>query len=145
MSTLVKEKRVMPVGRQIYLLKVVSGIAWIVAGISHCFDSLFFDIVQFVAMSLCVCVLFWVQFSKKEKMDEMAEQDLMKAQSITMQIMHICLCIVACGVIIFEAISRNAGFHMNVEWTTVLYAGLFLYMGIEDLLTGVLFKRNEEE
>ena len=137
MSTLVKEKRVMPVGRQIYLLKVISGIAWIVAGISYCFDSLFFDIVQIIAMSLNVCILFWVQFSKKEKMDEMADQDLMKAQSITMQIMHICLCIVACGVIIFG--------DKNIEWNTIIFAGLFIYMGIEELLTGVLFKRNEEE
>ena len=72
MSTLVNEKKVMPVGRQIYLLKVVSGIAWIIAGISQCLDGLFFDIVQIVAMSLSLCILFLVQFSKKEKMDEMA-------------------------------------------------------------------------
>lgn len=145
MSTLVKEKMVMPVGRQIQLLKVVSGIAWIITGISQCFDGLLFDIVQLVAMSLCVCILFWVQFSKKEKMDEMAEQDLMKAQSKTLQIMHICLCLVACGVIICGAIMRNANLHVNVEWTTILCAGLFVYMGVEDLLTGVLFNRYEEE
>ena len=74
-------KKELSVRRQIYLLKVVSGIAWIIAGLCMFLDNKFFLTVRIIAMLLSIGIMIWVHFAKKEAMDEMADFELMRAGS----------------------------------------------------------------
>ncbi len=138
-------KKELSVRRQIYLLKVVSGIAWIIAGVCMFLDNKFFLTVRIIAMLLSIGIMIWVHFAKKEAMDEMADFELMRAESNVLKLLHMGFCLVACVLIIFDWPGWEAHVQTEMELHEILCAGIFVYLGIGDFITGILFRHYEEE
>ena len=133
-------KKPMSCAEQIRLLKVVSGIAWIVVGIFGCFENTICLIIQILALLLCAINIIRVSAAKKENSDEMAEENLCKAKAKTLDIMHGVFCVIAIAAIFI--LGRNT---ITLDWAKVIPATFFIVLGIEELIVGVVFRKLEDE
>lgn len=129
------------VTNQMNLLYLITGASWILAGIFSLFDNLPCTILKCIALICSIISLVKVVVSEKEMLDEMAEQNLNAAKARTLTYMRIILCL---AFIILKLLSINDMFD-QIEWGAILLPSFFIYLGIENLLTGTFFKFFEEE
>lgn len=67
--------------KQIFIQKIVCGLAWMVTGVSMVFDSMASKIVGCVALAIIIAVMSYVRFAKKEQEDEMAKNHMNLAKA----------------------------------------------------------------
>lgn len=134
-------KKTLSIKEQMLLLKTVSGIAWIVAGVFGYFDNAVCTLIVAAAMIVAVFCLIRVMAAQKELSDEMSDQHYAMAQSDAMNKLHWILCIAAILLILADVIPLQ----LNLNWREVLISLFFIIIGLTNLLTGFTFKRLEEE
>lgn len=136
-----KEKRVLSVTNQIKFMYTINGISWIATGILSFFDNIPCKALRCISLLVSVIVLGKVIFSEREMTDEMAERNLNDAKAKALSYLHIALGMIALLALIFTEFNLS----MNISWGRIITGVFFLLIGIENLLTGVLFQRLEEE
>ena len=133
-------KKSMSFAEQIRLLKVISGVAWIVVGISGCFENIICSIIQVLALLVCITNIVRVSVAKKENSDEMADENLCKAKAKTLDMMHGIFCVIAIAAMFI--LGRNT---ITLDWSEVIPAAFFILLGVEELSVGVAFRKLEDE
>ena len=133
-------KKSMSYAEQIRMLKVVSGIAWIVVGIFGCFENVVCSIIQILALLVCIINIVRVSVAKKENSDEMADENLCKAKAKTLDIMHGIFCVIAIAAMFI--FGRNT---ITLDWTKAIPAVFFIVLGVAELSVGVAFRKLEDE
>ena len=79
-------------------------------------------------------------FGKWEKADEMAQENINRAKACTLEYMELVCCIFT-----VIAMTLFAGIDLPVSLSTFLSSVCFVFVGCSKLLTGILYKRYEEE
>ncbi len=132
--------KVMSVKTQIKYLKTLNGIAWIITGISELFDNIPCIILTIVSLLCSIFLFLKVQLSEKEISDEMASRNLADARAMTLMQMHIGFCVASVFLIFFVEFPIAH----QIDWSRFIVPAIFIILGIEDLLTGLYFKKLEE-
>lgn len=132
--------KVMSVKKQIKYLKTLNGIAWVVTGIFELFDNIPCIILTIISLSCSTFLLLKVQLSEKENQDEMASRNLSDAKAMTLMQMHIIFCVASVFLIVFVKFPIAH----QIDWSRFIVPAFFIILGIEDLLTGMYFKKLEE-
>ena len=133
-------KKVMSIQNQIKYLKTLNGIAWICAGIFKVFDNIPCMALTIVSFGCSVFMLLKVELSEKENEDEMAIRDLNDAKSMTLTQLHVIICVAS----VFFLFFVKSSLAQQINWSRLIVPAIFITLGIEDLLTGIHFKRLEE-
>lgn len=133
-------KRSMSFAEQIKLLKVVTGILWIVAGICSCFDNTVCSAIQMAACILGIIIIVGISVAKKEKSDEMADENLCKAKAKILDITHLSSCIIAIVAILIQGNTT-----ITLDWSKAIPTAVFIILGIEELSVGIAFRKLEAE
>lgn len=132
-------KKEMSCAEQIRLLNTVGGVAWIVVGVSNCFENTAFLIVRILGLLVCIASIVRVSVAQKENADEMAEENLCKAKAKTLDTMHGLFCVIAIAAMF--VLGRGA---VALDWAKVIPAVFFIVLGVERLLVGVNFRKLED-
>lgn len=134
-----KKKSALSIGSQIFLGKVLVGIFWLLAGVAGLFGNVPGHILQIIFL-LGVAVL-WTRLlrAKKEEGDEMADSNYMRAKATAGDWMHIVFCAATIAVPLMGFIPGSE--HWN--WPRVMAWSFFMLIGIQDLITGIVFKKLE--
>jgi len=138
-----KRKKEMSFAEQIHTLKTERGIIWIIVGVLNCFDSAIMSVLRIIALVFCIIEIFRVSRAKRENSDEMAEENLEKAKARTLDLMHNVF-------LLSSIIAMSAAFILDkgvvaVNWTKTVPVVFFIIYGIEELLTGLIFRKMEAE
>jgi len=138
-----KRKKEMSFAEQIHTLKTERGIIWIIVGVLNCFDSAIMSVLRIIALVFCIIEIFRVSRAKRENSDEMAEENLEKAKARTLDLMHNVF-------LLSSIIAMSAAFILDkgvvaVNWTKTVPVVFFIIYGIEELLTGLIFRKLEAE
>lgn len=133
----------LPVAKQIWIIEVLCGSAWLIGGVAGLIDHPVFDTVFIVACVAAIAMQGWVLTAKKERYDEMADMNYNKARANAATITRLVSAIAGIGLILISA--YRSEWLAGLRWETVLIRALFIVFGIENILTGILFKRYEEE
>lgn len=136
-------KKPMRITEQIKLLKVVSGIAWIITGIFSCFENVVCSVIQLLAVIVSMMIVIRVSVAQKEYPDEMADENLCKAKAQTLDIMHIIF--MAASIVAIMAILILGIENIALSWPKVIPGIFFFTTGVEDLCVGIAFQRLEAE
>lgn len=134
------KNNVMSVKNQIKYLKTLNGIAWVATGIFELFDNIPFLILTIISLSCSAFLMLKVQLSEKENEDEMASRNLSDARALTLMQMHI----IFSGASIVLMIFVNFPIAHQIDWSRFIVPAFFIILGVEDLLTGMHFKKLEE-
>ena len=132
--------KTMSVTNQIKYMKTFNGVAWIFTGIFDIFDNIPCLILTIISLSCSIFLILKVQLSEKENEDEMASRNLSEARAKTLVRMHAILCIAATFLVIFVKFPIAH----KIDWSQFIVPAFFIIIGIEDLLTGIYFKKLEE-
>lgn len=135
-----ENKKVLSIGSQIFLGKVVVGICWIIAGISGYLGGLLGDILQIIFLLGAIIPMILLQRSKKEESDEMADENFTRAKAQAGDLMHIVLCLATVAVPLMGFIPGS----VDWNWPRVMAWSFFILIGIQNLITGFAFKKLEE-
>lgn len=134
-------KKEMSIKNQMFWGKIFVGILWIGTGILGMVDTLPCNIVQMVCLLGGVVILTVLLKSKLEKDDEMSEHNYVKAQAKTNRIMHYVFCIAMIATPLIYKLMQD----IDVSWVRVVSQMFFILMGIQDISTGLVFRRLEAE
>lgn len=132
-------KNEMRVGTQLFLGKTVAGLLWIGAGVSGCFRSIAGSIVSIGFLLLAAIIATILLKARAERSDEMARQNLMEAKSKTRDIMHMLYCVLAVAAASALGLLKD----IDVSWPRMVSQLFFVLMGVQDLLTGIIFRKLE--
>ena len=136
-----RENSQMSIGTQTFLGKIVIGLLWIGVGVTDMFDILAMNIVHAALLAGTVVVLVVVMRTNLEEHDEMADYNYMKAKAKTRDVMHF----VYCGAAIVSALVFGLLQKADIYWAQVISSLFFILMGIQDLITGIVFRCLEAE
>lgn len=125
---------------RVKLEKIFLGIIWLISGIFGFFDGILSLVMQIAASITCIYVLLKISTTKKEKADEMAEQNMNRAKALALDHMQIVYCCLAIIAIIFL---RNV--ELSIGLNKVIPNITFIAMGINQLIVGFAFRKFEEE
>ena len=125
---------------RVMLEKIFLGIIWLISGIFGFFDGILSLVMQIAASITCIYVLLKISTTKKEKADEMAEQNMNRAKALALDHMQIVYCCLAIIAIIFL---RNV--ELSIGLNKVIPNITFIAMGINQLIVGFAFRKFEEE
>ena len=131
----------MSIKSQMFWGKIFAGMLWICTGIFGMIDTLACHIVQIVCLLGGILILSVLLKSKHEKDDEMSEYNYMKAQAKTTRVMHFVFCI---GMIASPLVYKLLQ-DVDVSWIRVVSQMFFLLIGVQDITTGLIFRRLEAE
>lgn len=135
-----ENKRILSIGSQIFLGKVVVGICWIIAGVAGYLGGLVGDILQVIFLLGAIIPMILLRRSKKEESDEMADENFIRAKALAGDLMHIVLCLATVAVPLMGLIPGSE----NWNWPRVMAWSFFILIGIQNLITGFAFKKLEE-
>jgi len=136
-----REKSQMSIGTQTFLGKTVIGLLWIGVGITDMFNSLIMNIVHAVLLVGSIVVLVVVIRATREEDDEMSAYNYMKAKARTRDLMYF----VYCGAAVTSALVFGLLQNADIYWAQVISGIFFILIGIQDLITGIVFRRLEAE
>ena len=125
---------------RVKLEKTFLGLIWLISGILGFFDGILSLVMQIAASITCIYALLKISTAKKEKADEMAEQNMNRAKALAldhMQIVYCCLAIIA--IIFLRNVELSIGLNKIIPNIT------FIAMGINQLFVGFAFRKFEEE
>ena len=138
-----KVKKVMPFSRQILLSKVLGGSALALAGLLGLLDQPILGLVdpillQIAALFLSVYLTIKVSGAKKEASDEMAEENLNRAKARTLDLIYYVF-------LLLILLSRflPQGELPSLDWLRTLQGVCFIFIGVQELLVGLIFIRLE--
>ena len=135
------KKEPMPIGKQIFLSKIFVGCTWIGSGVFGMFDNLVCNILHLLCFAAAVTVMVVLMRTDLEEDDEMAEYNYTKANAKTTTVMHIIFCIGSVLSAIVVVLLKDA----NIPWYRVIPEMFFLLMGIQNIVTGIIFRKLEAE
>lgn len=136
-------KKELSVTKQIRIRYAMHGIAWMVTGLFKFFDNIPCRCISIIALIISVFLLVKFLFADREMEDEMAEQNLYKAKAATLDILKIIVCV---ALIIMTAIDFVFEIELlSANLKNIIVPILFIIMGIENLLIGVIFNHYDKE
>lgn len=135
-----KRNSVLSFAAQIKLNHTIHGALWIAAGVFGLFDNLVCLILSTIMLISALTCTISSLVHKREQSDEMAEANIDKAEAITLDAAH---CILLFTAITVTCIPNEA--LTALDWNSVLPNGLFILLGLLDVITGITFKHLEEE
>lgn len=135
------KKEPLRVGTQVFWGKIFVGCAWIGYSIFGIFDNLACNILQIICSLPAIVVMVVLMRIDLEEHDEMAEYNYTKAKAQTSQYMHIVFCVCSVLSAIIVGLLKDAG----VPWHRVIPVLFFLLMGIQNIITGIIFRKLEAE
>ena len=130
----------MSVKTQIFLAKTFAGLCWIGAGVSGYFDSVFTDVLQIIFLARVVIALIVLVKAKREIYDEMFLENYQHAQAKTEDVMHGVFCIATVLTPFLKLVPSSASW----DWPLIMAWTFFVILGIQNLITGILFWKYEE-
>lgn len=135
------KKEPMTIGRQMFWGKIFVGFAWIGTGISGMFDNLAASILRIACLVAAIVVMVVLMRVDLEEDDEMSQHNYTAANATTAKVMHIvfCICSILC------ALGMGLLKDVEVPWNRVVPQFFFLLMGIQNIITGVIFRKLEAE
>lgn len=133
-------KRVFKYGTRIAFRETINGALWIAAGVFGIFDNKPCKIISVIMLALALLSQTFSIWGKFEKTDEMASANLSEAKAITLDYLRILIMIVYI-VLLLMPNDVVAGFN----WNKIVYPALILLIGLPEVMTGLLFKKIEEE
>ena len=131
----------MSVSAQSFLGKIVLGLLWIGVGITNIFDDLAMIIIHALLLVSTIIVLVVLLRANCEKDDEMSDYNYMQAKAKTRDLMH---CVYA-GIAVIVPFAVYLLHNDNIFRTQTISALFFILMGVQDLITGIMFRRLEAE
>lgn len=136
-----KAKEPMSIGMQMFWGKIFIGCAWIGSGICGIFDNLLCNILHIVCLAAAVAVMVVLMRVDLEEDDEMSQHNYTEAKAKTTNVMHIVFCICSILSALFFGLLKNA----DLPWHRIVAEMFFLLMGIQNIVTGIIFQRLEAE
>ena len=130
----------MSVGEQIRYTKTLSGVSYILVGIFEFFDNLPCQFLCIVFWVISLYLTYKVSSSKKENYDEMAEKNLIEAESFSLKRLQTLLCIIAVLLIAISVLFPSLSFSGQF-----LIPLLFVIIGVANLMVGIKFYKLEKE
>lgn len=137
-----KENKSLSVLNQMNMLYLYSGFAWIVGGICMLFEGILPTILEIFAMLVIIITHIFVMKAKKEEQDELSIKNYDKARSHAMTYMHI-VCFVI--IIALQLIGTFLSDALSIDVKGLLVPCFFLGIGIEYIITGLLFRKYERD
>lgn len=138
---MMKKGSLMSIGAQSFWGKVFVGGLWIAIGITNMFDGTVMSVIHTALLLVGVFDMVFLCRTKVEKTDEMADYNYMKAKAKTRDVMHYVYCVGA----ILTALVFGLLQKFDIVWPKVISSMFFVLMGIQDLTTGLIFRRLEAE
>ena len=135
------KKEPMSIGKQMFWGKIFVGCLWIGSGVSGMFGNLVCNILHLLCLVAAIMVAVVLMRIDLEEDDEMAQYNYTIARAKTTNVMHIVFC--ACSVLsaVVVVLLKNAA----VAWYRVIPELFFLLMGIQNVVTGIIFRKLEAE
>lgn len=140
MKNIIMSRKIMSFRKQMTYLTTLNGIAWICTGIFDMFNNQLCHILNHISLLCSLFLIVKVTISEKENDDEMARQDLTKARSLTLRVLHR----IFCFGMLFLAIFIKFPISDEISWKQVIAPTFFIAIGLEYLLTGIFFKILED-
>lgn len=139
-----KESKSMSVITQMNMLYLYSGIAWIFGGIFMLFnDNILCTILECIAMLVIVVSHIFVMRAKKEAQDELSIRNYDKARSHAVTYMHVVVFLIIIALQIIGTFFNDNSLSIDVKG--LLIPSFFIGIGIEYIITGMLFRKYERD
>lgn len=135
------EKQPVSIGTQMFLGKIVIGCLWISYSIIGMIDNIVCDIVSISALVSGIVVLVVLMRLDLEEDDEMSHHNYIQAKAKTTDVMHIIFCIFSIGSALALGLLNKAG----IEYYRWVPRFFFMLIGIQNLITGLIFRKLEKE
>ena len=125
---------------QIALRETINGLLWCIAAILWVFDNPACRMICVVLLAIAVFSQAFSIFGKFEKSDEMATANMREAKVVSLDISRIILLAVSVVLLIIpkEVFS-------SINWRNIIYPAVVFMVGLPEVITGLMFKRIEEE
>ena len=133
----------MSVGAFVLWGKLGSGIIWVLAGITGMFMGKFIETLHITILCSALIVVGILIKGKCREFDEMFEYNFMKANAATNRAMHYVLGVSAILCAIIYGLLHKHDFDINYVRTIPML--FMLMMGIQDIITAIIFKKLEAE
>lgn len=134
------EKKTYKYGTRIALRETVNGSLWCIAAIFAIFDTIPCKIISVILLFLALASQVFSIWGKFEKSDEMAASNLREAKALTLDYLRIIVMIIY---ILFLLFPKDVLASWN--WNQIICPALAFMIGLPEVLTGLLFKRIEED
>lgn len=133
-------KRVFKYGTRIAFRETINGSLWITAGAFGIFDNQPCKFISVVLLALALLSQTFAIWGKFEKTDEMAAANLNVAKAITLDYIRILIMVIYIALLIIpnDVVA-------NLDWGKIIYPALILFIGLPEVITGLLFNKIEEE
>lgn len=139
-----KENKTLSVISQMNMLYLYSGAAWILGGIFMLFDeAILFTVLECIAMLVIVVTHIFVMRAKKESQDELSIRNYDKARSHALTYTHIVAFLIIIALQIVGTFFSDDTFNIDVKG--LLVPCFFIGIGIEYIITGILFRKYERD
>ena len=135
------EKKPLSIGSQMFWGKIFIGCLWIAYAVIGLFDNLVCDILGAAALAGGVIILVILMRIDLEEDDEMSHHNYIQAKAKTTDVMHIVFCLCS----IFSAVIVVLLKKLGIENNAWISNSFFLLMGIQNLVTGLVFRELEAE
>lgn len=134
-------KKPLSVGKQMFWGKIIIGCLWISYAVIGLFDNIVCDILRITALAGGVIILVVLMRLDLEDDDEMSHYNYIQAKAKTTDVMHIifCICCILSAVVIF--LLKRFGIENDI-W---IPNSFFMLMGIQNITTGLIFRKLEAE
>ena len=136
-----KKKSVLSISTQMDYIYLSSGIGWTLTGVFALFDSMIFDTLQIIALLCSIFFTHKATFSEKEINDEMSIKNLAFAKASTIDFMRLiisCILLIVTVLLMFPIVPK-----ITINISSLIVPMCFIYLGIENTLIGIFFRRNE--
>ena len=121
--------------------KIVLGCMWIGAALCGMFDNVVMLFLNCVFLISALIILFYMRSKDLEEDDEMSAENAAKAKSKTLDVFHM---IFAVGSLMLIVLSRFYN-QIDVNWIELIANLLYLFIGLQNLLVGIFFRKLEAE
>ena len=125
---------------QIVLMETINGLLWCIAAILWVFDNPACKGICVVLLAIAVSSQAFSIFGKFEKSDEMATANLREAKAVSLDISRIILLAVS---VVLLMIPKEV--FSSINWRNIIYPAVVFMVGLPEVITGLMFKRIEEE
>lgn len=134
-----KKDKLLLYSERVKLEKIVLGSLWAVSGVASLSNSIVASISQIISMATIVYTLVRIHYAKVEAADEMAEQNMNKAQAFASNYMLLLSCCVAIIAILFL---RDVT--LSISLSKLIPTVVFFVMGCHSVITGLAFRKFED-
>jgi hypothetical protein len=129
------------IGRQVFWTKDFVGLLWICTGITGMLGTKTGNILHYVLLACTLLLAIVLSLFEWEKDDEMSQYNYMKAKAQTTRVMHFVYCIAMVIMALIIGLIQKAGNDVNPAIARVF----FVIMGIQSMITGIVFRKLEAE